>query len=129
VPLSEDEERILTEIEQHLYASDPGLARQVGSTTVYTESLRGVRIGVAGMVVGLVLAIVLLPVHFLLSFFVGFGVMLISAWHFQRNLRRLGKAGFEQATKSLKVVSFRDYIANASDKARERFRHDEDDES
>ena len=47
VPLSEDEERILTEIEQHLYASDPGLARQVGSTTVYTESLRGVRMGIA----------------------------------------------------------------------------------
>jgi hypothetical protein len=128
VPLSEDEERILTEIEQHLYASDPGLARQVGSTTVYTESLRGVRFGIAGMFLGLVLAVVLLPVSFWLSFFVGFGVMLVSAWHFQRNLRRLGKAGLEQATKSLKVVSFRDYIANASDRARERFRHDDEDE-
>lgn len=128
MPLSEDEERILTEIEQHLYASDPGLARQVGSTTVYTESLRGVRLGVVGMFLGLVLAIVLLPVSFWLSFFVGFGVMLVSAWHFQRNVRRLGKAGLEQATKSLKVVSFRDYIANASDRARERFRHDDEDE-
>ena len=34
MPLSEDEQRILTEIEQRLYESDPRLARDVRSTTV-----------------------------------------------------------------------------------------------
>ena len=40
VPLSEDEQRILSEIEQQLYESDPALAREVGSTTVYTAAFR-----------------------------------------------------------------------------------------
>ncbi len=124
MPLSEDEERILTEIEQHLYASDPGLARHVGSTTVYTEALRGVRWSLFGVVVGLALTVALLNVNFLLSFFVGFGPMLLSAWFLERNLRRLGKTGLEQATKSLRANALRDYLGNASERARDRFKRD-----
>lgn len=45
MPLSEDEQRILTEIEQQLYASDPDLAHQVGSTTVYSQGFRKLRWG------------------------------------------------------------------------------------
>ena len=51
MPLSEDEQRILGEIEQNLRASDPDLARQVGSTTVYTESVRRLKWGVFGWLV------------------------------------------------------------------------------
>ena len=40
MPLSEDEQRILQEIEQQLYASDPELAREVSSTTVYRHAGR-----------------------------------------------------------------------------------------
>ena len=126
VPLSEDEQRILTEIEQHLYASDPDLARQVGSTTVYSEALRGVRWGIAGVVIGLVAAIGLLGVNFLLSFFLGFGLMLISAWHLERNARRLGRAGLQQAAHTFRATSLRDYFSNASERARDRFRREED---
>ena len=50
MPLSEDEQRILGEIEANLRASDPDLARQVGSTNVYTESLRRLKWGIAGFV-------------------------------------------------------------------------------
>jgi hypothetical protein len=127
VPLSEDEQRILTEIEQHLYASDPGLARQVGSTTVYSEALRGVRWGLVGVVMGLVLTVALLNVNFGLSFVLGFGPMLLSAWFLQRNLRRLGKTGLDQATKSLRSNALREYLGNASERARDRFKRDEPD--
>ena len=128
MPLSEDEQRILTEIEQQLYASDPALARQVGSTTVYTAALRGVRLAGLGLVVGLVVAIVLLQINFVLSFVVGFGLMLLSAWHLQRNLRKLGRTGFDQVSSVLHVTSLRDYLNQAGERTRERFRRDQADE-
>ena len=128
VPLSEDEQRILTEIEQHLYASDPGLARQVGSTTVYTAALRGVRLGIVGLVGGLVLAIVLLQLNFVASFVVGFGLMLVSAWHLQRSLRRLGRTGLDQVGSALHVNGLRDYLNNAGERARDMLRGGRDDE-
>ena len=34
VPLSEDEQRILSEIEDHLYESDPTLAREVAQLSL-----------------------------------------------------------------------------------------------
>ena len=43
MPLSEDEERILLEIEESLYESDPELAREVSETTVYTKSLKNLK--------------------------------------------------------------------------------------
>ena len=126
MPLSEDEQRILTEIEQHLYASDPSLARQVGSTTVYTAALRGVRWGVLGVVVGLAASVALLQVSFVLSFVVGFGLMLVSAWHLARNLRKLGSTGLEQMTHGLRSNGLREYFTNASERARGRFKRDEE---
>ena len=41
MPLSEDEQRILSEIEQQLRETDPGLARDIADTTVYTAASRG----------------------------------------------------------------------------------------
>jgi membrane protein implicated in regulation of membrane protease activity len=126
VPLSEDEERILTEIEQHLSASDPNLARQVGSTTVYSESLRGARWSLLGLVAGLVAAVALLQVSFWLSFFVGFALMLASAWYLDRNLRRLGRAGIQQLTTSMRMRGLRDALNNATDRARGRMNREQD---
>ena len=44
VPLSDEEARILREIEQQLYESDPDLARHVSTTTVYSEPVNRLRI-------------------------------------------------------------------------------------
>ena len=68
MPLSEDEQRILGEIEQNLRASDPDLARQVGSTTVYTESMRRLKWGVFGFVLALIASVLLLAVSYLAAF-------------------------------------------------------------
>ena len=43
MPLSEDEQRILSEIEDHLYESDPSLAREVAQTTIYTHAFRNLK--------------------------------------------------------------------------------------
>ena len=50
MPLSEEEQRILSEIESQLRASDPDLARQVGSTTIYSHALRQLRWGIVGFI-------------------------------------------------------------------------------
>ena len=108
MPLSEDEKRILTEIEQQLYASDPQLARQVSSTTVYSGPLRQTRVAVAGIVVGLVLTVALLQVHFLLAFVAGFGLMLVSAVQLEGALRHLGRVGVQQVAEGIRHSGVRD---------------------
>ena len=40
MPLSEDEQRILKEIEENLSATDPKLVQQVSDTTLYRHSAR-----------------------------------------------------------------------------------------
>ena len=48
--------------------------------------------------------------------------MLGCALYFERNLRKLGKAGLEQVTRSIKAAGLRDAIGGATGKMRERFR-------
>ena len=42
MPLSDDEQRILSQIEQQLHETDPALAKEVATTTVYTHSARNI---------------------------------------------------------------------------------------
>ncbi|MFI5044630.1 MAG: DUF3040 domain-containing protein [Acidimicrobiales bacterium] len=128
MPLSEDEQRILSEIETQLRASDPDLAHQVGSTTVYTESIRKLRWGVVAFIAALALAIVLLSVSYLLAFFVGFLGMLAAALFIERNARRLGRAGINEATQALRRGGVRSYFDRAGQKARERLRRNDEDQ-
>lgn len=127
MPLSEDEQRILSEIENQLRATDPDLARQVGSTTVYSDSLRKLRWGVLAFVVGLVAAVLLLSVSYLLAF-AGFLAMMAAAVFVERNARRLGKAGLNEATQALRGGGLRGYFSDAGQKAREKLRRDDDEE-
>ena len=52
--------------------------------------------------------------------------MLGCALYFERNLRKLGKAGLEQVTRSIKATGFRDAIGGARGRMRERFRNVDD---
>lgn len=124
MPLSEDEERILQEIAQQFYESDPAFAREVGSTTLYTHALRNLKWATAGFVVGIAVLVVTLPVSPILAFG-GFVFMLISALVFERNARRLGKAGIDQVTKSVRAAGLREKFGDTGRKMRERFRRDD----
>ena len=127
VPLSEDEQRILSEIEQQLYETDPALAREVGSTTVYTHAFRNLKWAGVLFVVGVAVMIFALSTSYLMSFG-GFVVMLASALWFERNLRRLGRVGLQQITQNMRGVGMRGYLGQTSERMRNRLRKENEEE-
>jgi len=95
VPLSEDEQRILSQIEEQFHEDDPGLARAVGETTIYRHAFRNIRRGFAGLVIGVIAMFVLLSVHPALAF-LGFMVVFASALYVVSNAKKLGRAGLQE---------------------------------
>jgi hypothetical protein len=124
VPLSEDEQRILSEIEQHLYASDPALAREVSSTTVYRHAGRNLKWAGVFFVVGLVFMVLTFTMSIVLAF-AGFLLMLGSAIFFERNLRKMGRAGWHQWTQTMRTNGVRERMGSVGDRMRDRFKRDE----
>lgn len=104
MPLSENEQKILAEIEKHLHESDPRLAREVSETTVYRHALGSLRWTVTGFVVGLALMVALLQVHYLFAF-LGFLLMLVCALGFERNVRLMGRAGIQQVSTAFRSAN------------------------
>lgn len=125
MPLSEDEQRILSEIEQRLYESDPRLAREVRSTTVYTPAFRGLKWSLLGFAIGVVFMVATLSTSFVLAFG-GFLVMLASALAFERSLRRLGRVGIQQITQRRHGAGVRAYFGSTGQRVRDRLRPDND---
>ncbi|TML63308.1 MAG: DUF3040 domain-containing protein, partial [Actinobacteria bacterium] len=121
VPLSEDEQKVLSEIERQFYESDPAFAREVGSTTLYSHAGRNLKWAGLGFVAGLVIMLV----SFASSIFLGvsgFVVMLGSAVVFERNLRKMGKAGWHSVSRSMRAGGLRTYFSDAGRRVRDRFR-------
>ena len=104
MPLSEDEQRILDEIEKNLHESDPRLAKEVSETTVYRHALGSLKWSVLGFVAGLAVMIATLQIHFMLAF-CGFLMMLASALGFERNLRLMGRAGIQQVSSAFRAAN------------------------
>jgi hypothetical protein len=124
VPLSEDEQRILHEIEQSFYESDPAFAREVAKTTVYRHAGRNLKWAALGFIAGFALLISSFAYNLLLGF-AGFLVMLGCAFVFERNLRRMGKAGWKQVSESVKASNFRDTLGDTGNKLRKRFKKED----
>jgi hypothetical protein len=97
MPLSEEEQRILRQIEQHLYSDDPDFAHSVSQTTLYRHSLRSVRWGILALVAGLVFMLATLQVSYLVAF-AGFGGMMFGAVIIEQNLRKVGRVGLAELT-------------------------------
>ncbi|MEW6154717.1 MAG: DUF3040 domain-containing protein [Actinomycetota bacterium] len=124
MPLSEDEQRILHEIEQSFYESDPAFAREVAKTTVYRHAGRNLKWAALGFIAGFALLISSFAYNLLLGF-AGFLVMLGCAFVFERNLRRMGKAGWKQVSESVKASNFRDTLGDTGNKLRKRFKKED----
>lgn len=124
MPLSEDEERILSEIEQGLYAEDPALAHQVGRTTLYRHALRSIRIAGAGFLLGLAVLIGGLATQVWISF-LGFVVMLVAMLSIFENLQKIGRAGLVDVSNGLGNGGLRDVFGTTGQRMRERFRRDD----
>ena len=124
MPLSEDEQRILHEIEQQFYESDPAFAREVGKTTLYRHAGRNLKWAALGFFCGFALLIVSFASSLLLGF-AGFLVMLGSAIVFERNLRKMGRAGWQQVTGTMRAHNLRETFGDAGKRIRKRFKRDE----
>lgn len=99
MPLSEHEQRILAELEESLSSQDPEFAERVRSETVYRHAGRRCWWAAAGFVVGVVIVVTLFSSSVPLAF-AGVLVMFVSAVVFERNLRRMGRAGWHDLTRS-----------------------------
>jgi len=126
VPLSEDEERILQEIAQRFYEDDPTFAREVSETTLYRHTVRRMKWSLVGLMAGAVFLVATLSTSYLVSF-AGFLVMLGCALVFERNLRKLGRAGLDELTRTVRANGVRDALGGAGRRVRERFRRDDAD--
>ncbi len=104
VGLSDDEQRILREIEQQL-ETDERFAQAVSPSGLYRHSVRTVRWAILGVVAGLVITVAALQVHFLVSF-VGFLTMLICGLMIERQVRLMGKAGVQDLAQTLRQPRF-----------------------
>ncbi|MCL4422399.1 MAG: DUF3040 domain-containing protein [Actinobacteria bacterium] len=121
MPLSEHEQRILHEMEQTLYAHDPKFADRVRSETVYRYAGRNCKWAALGFVAGLVIMIVTFSSS-VVAGFLGFLIMLGSAIFFERNLRRLGRAGWHDMTHTLGGHSAGHVLNEGWSRLQKRFR-------
>lgn len=124
MPLSEEEQKILREIEAQLNATDPDLVEQVSRTTLYRHAARHIRWAAVGFVIGLVV-LVLTFAQSLPAALVAFGAMLACLLVIEHNLRKLGRHGMQTLTGGFRGEGgLRGYMAERGRVWRERFRRD-----
>ncbi|MFI5036134.1 MAG: DUF3040 domain-containing protein [Acidimicrobiales bacterium] len=99
MPLSEHEQRILAELEDSLSKQDPRFAKSVRETNVYSHGGRRVRWGVLGFVAGLTLLVLTFSRSVAIGL-VGVALMFVSAVVIERNARLLGRASWQDLTRS-----------------------------
>jgi hypothetical protein len=122
MPLSEEEQKILREIEAQLNATDPELVDQVTHTTVYRHAGRNIRIAVLALVAGLAVVVTQFTnstAFAALGFLLMLGALIVVA----DNLKKMGKASIND------LLGIRGGMARPSflDALRDRMRRDEND--
>jgi len=121
MPLSEDEQRILQEIEAQFYANDPQLAQQVSETTLYRHAARNIKWAALGFVVGFIVLVLSFAAS-LIGGFAGFLAMMACAFVIVGNVRKLGRAGLDSLTTSMKKGGLKTIFGDASKNIRRPFR-------
>ncbi len=99
VPLSDHEQKILAELEESLVKQDPEFAERVRSETVYRHAGRYCKWAAVTFVLGVVILVAFYSKS-VVAGFVGVVIMFASAVWFERNLRRMGRAGWHDLTRS-----------------------------
>lgn len=103
MPLSENEEKILADIEANIRKSDPGLAQHVEQNTIYRHSGRRILLSVLGLVALLVVIVVsftkLWPVAF-----IAFIAMVIIGISLVDHVAKISKAGVDDVIRQSKKM-------------------------
>ena len=120
MPLSEEEQRVLREIERSFYENDPEFAHQVSSKTLYRHAGRNLRWAALGFIAGLVVLVTSFASYLILGI-LGFLGMLFSALIFERNLRAMGKAGLQSISENVRSRGGMGGIGEAKRRFRQRF--------
>ena len=124
VPLNENEERILHEIEQRFLQHDPESAKRLKSTTLPKYLARNCKWAALAFLVGLVVLLVGFASNWIVGVF-GFAVMLGSAIVLTHNVRRMGEHGLRQLSESLRGRNLNEAIDDAAKRFKRRFGRDE----
>jgi hypothetical protein len=125
MPLSDEEQKILREIEANLNATDPALGERVSRTTLYRHSARMIRWAALGLLGGLVLLVFTFASHVWVGA-IGFAVMLGCSLVIERHVRKLGRAGLETLTGGLRAQGgLRGMFGERGKQWRDRFRRDD----
>ena len=126
MPLNEDEERILAEIERQFHATDPESARRIGSTTLQRYLARNCKWALLGFLVGLVILLAAFASNWILGIF-GFLVMLASAVVLIQNLHKMSRLGLEQMSRSISGHNLNQAVGELSRRLRRRLGNSDDD--
>jgi hypothetical protein len=122
VPLSEEEQRILSEIERRFYASDPKTAHQLSTTTLYKHAGRNCKWAALGFAAGLILLLWSFASSLVLGA-IGFLIMLACAFVFERNMRKMGRASWQEMTEAMRARG--GPFGDTGKKLREKFKREE----
>lgn len=120
MPLSEDEERILSQIERKLYEEDPGSARRIRGVTLTRYLARNCRWAALGFLAGLVVLVTSFATSWLLGL-AGFVIMTASAIVFTQNLRKMGRHGLAQLSESAQRKRLSEAFGDTGRRFRRRF--------
>ena len=123
MPLSPEEQRILHDIEKSFYEHDPQFSRKVSETTIYRVAGRNLKWLAVGFVAGLVLLLWSFAQSVLLGL-VGFVIMLGCAFFFERNLRKMGRAGWQSLSSSVRGGGLGGRVGGAGKRVRDRFKRE-----
>ncbi|GAC1532892.1 MAG: hypothetical protein NVS3B12_11530 [Acidimicrobiales bacterium] len=124
MPLSPEEQKILSDIEKSFYEHDPQFSKKVSESTIYRVAGRNLK----WLAVGFVAAFVFMIWSFTTNLFlglIGFLAMLACAFFFERNLRKMGRAGLQSLTTTVRGAGFSGKINEAGKRARDRFKRED----
>lgn len=125
MPLNENEERILHEIEQRFYAHDPESAGRIAKTTLPRYLARNCKWASISFLAGLLILVASFATSWVVAV-IGFVVMLVSAISLIRNLRRMGQHGVEQVRASMRSGTWNQAVEEYQRRLRRRLGRDED---
>jgi Protein of unknown function (DUF3040) len=108
VPLNENEERILQEIERQFHADDPKSAERIRSTSLPQYLARNCRWATLGLLVGLVILVVGFASSWIVGVF-GFLIMVASTVVLIQNLRKMGRLGLQKVSQAFGAESLDDF--------------------
>lgn len=103
MPLSENEEKILADIEANIRRSDPGLAQHVEQNTIYRHSGRRILFSVLGLLAFLAIIIISFTKAWYISF-IAFGVMVVIGISLVDHVVKISKAGVDDVIRQSKLI-------------------------